>query len=315
MPVGSLLGGLGLVGLVHADHPAAYLAVWMLIGLATAASLYDAAFATLGRIFGSGARAPITAITLAGGLASTVSWPTTHVLIEAYGWRGAYLAYAALLVLVVAPLHAFALPRRRSAAAPQVDGGAPRSGAVLPSRGRPFMIVASAFAAYGFILPGLSAHLLAIFGRAGIDAATVVTVGALFGPAQVASRVCEFVFARGIHPLHVARFAVAMLLTALALIAVLGISAPVAAMFMIMFGMANGLITIARGTLPLALFGPTDYGALIGRIARPVLLMQAIAPLVLAFVAERVSDAAVLMVVATLALVAFSGFSMVRRPA
>jgi hypothetical protein len=98
------------------------------------------------------------------------------------------------------------------------------------------------------------------------------------------------------------------------MIAMFGFSAPVAAAFMVMFGMGNGLITIARGTVPLALFGPAGYGFLIGRIARPVLLMQASAPLVLAFVAERTSDAAVLMVVAGLALVAFGCFAVVRRP-
>ena len=89
MPVGSLLGALGLVGLVYASHPIAYLAVWMLLGVAISASLYDPAFATLGRIFGAAARQPITALTLTGGFASTVSWPATHVLIEASGWRGA----------------------------------------------------------------------------------------------------------------------------------------------------------------------------------------------------------------------------------
>ena len=111
MAVGSLLGALGLVALVYAVHPAAYLAVWVLLGVATAASLYDPAFATLGRIFGSAARRPITVLTLAGGFASTVSWPATHLLIQSVGWRGTYLVYGALLALVAAPLHAFALPR------------------------------------------------------------------------------------------------------------------------------------------------------------------------------------------------------------
>src|SRR5262245_57318136 len=91
MPAGSLIASLGLVLLVYASHPAAYLAVWMVLGVAIAASLYDPAFATLGRIFGAAARRPITALTLAGGFASTVSWPATHVLLERLGWRGTYL--------------------------------------------------------------------------------------------------------------------------------------------------------------------------------------------------------------------------------
>ena len=212
MSVGSLLGALGLVLIVLADHPVAYLAVWMLLGVAIAASLYDPAFATLGRIFGAAARRPITALTLAGGFASTVSWPTTHVLLEAVGWRGTYLVYAGLLACVAAPLHAFALPRTRADPVAPAGGPVQVPTVVLPPKGWPFVLVAAAFAAYAFVPSGMSAHLLAIFGRAGIDAATVVAIGALFGPAQVAARICELVFARRTHPLNVARFAVGMLL-------------------------------------------------------------------------------------------------------
>jgi hypothetical protein len=315
MSVGSLLAALGLVLIVYADHPAAYLAVWMLLGVATAATLYDPAFATLGRIFGGAARRPITVLTLAGGFASTVSWPVTHLLLEAVGWRGTYLVYAAVLAVVAAPLHAFALPRSRAdAAAVRPEQSAQAPSVVLPPTGWPFLLVAAAFAAYAFVPSGLSAHLLAIFGRAGIDAATVVAIGALFGPAQVAARICELLFARGVHSLHIARFAVAMLLAAFALLALIGISVAAAACFAVMFGMANGLLTIARGAVPLALFGPAGYGHLVGRIGGPYLVMQAIAPLVLAVVAERASDPMVLAVVAAFAAISFIAFAAVRRP-
>jgi hypothetical protein len=314
MPVGSLLAALGLFLLVHAAHPAAYLAVWMLLGVATAAALYDPAFATLGRIFGVEARRPITALTLAGGFASTVSWPATHLLLEWVGWRGAYLVYAALLALVAAPLHAFALPRTRAETQPRPASGAPTPAPVLAPKGRPFMLVAAAFAAYAFVPSGLSAHLLAIFGRAGIDAASVVAIGALFGPAQVAARIGELVFARRLHPLGVARFAVGMLLAAFVVLASFGLSVAAAAAFAVMYGLANGLITIARGAVPLALFGASGYGALMGRIGGASLVMQAIAPLVLAFVAERTSDPTVLAVVATFALIAFVGFVLLKKP-
>jgi len=315
MPLGSLLGALGLALIVCVDHPAAYVAVWLLLGVAIAATLYDPAFATLGRIFGATARRPITALTLAGGFASTVSWPATHFLLEAVGWRGTYLVYAALLALVAAPLHAFALPRSRAdAAAARPEASAQPPSVVLPPTGRPFLLVAAAFAAYAFVPSGLSAHLLAIFGRAGIDAATVVAIGALFGPAQVAARICELLFARGVHPLQLARFAVAMLLAAFALLALVGLSVPAAAAFAVMFGMANGLLTIARGAVPLALFGAAGYGRIVGRIGGPYLVMQAIAPLVLAVVAERASDPMVLAVVAAFAATSFVGFAAVRRP-
>src|SRR6266702_3692982 len=273
MPIGSLLAALGLASIVYADHPAAYLAVWLLLGVAIAATLYDPAFATLGRIFGAAARRPITALTLAGGFASTVSWPATHVLLEAVGWRGTYLVYAALLALVAAPLHAFALPRTRAKPAARPGQEVQARSVVLPPTGWPFLLVAAAFAAYAFVPSGLSAHLLAIFGRAGIDAATVVAIVALFG-----------------------------------------LTAAVAASFAVMFGMANGLLTIARGAVPLALFGAAGYGHLVGRIGGPYLVMQAIAPLALAFVAERSCDTAVLAVTAAFATIAFIAFTAVRRP-
>lgn len=316
MPVGSLIAALGLVALAHAEHPAAYLAAWTLIGAAIAASLYDPAFATLGRIFGAAARSPITVLTLAGGFASTVSWPVTFLLIQGVGWRGTYLIYAAVLALVAAPLHAFALPRSRAELSVPTTAPArpPAAAPPLPPHGWAFMMVATAFAAYAFVPSGLSAHLLAIFGRAGIDAATVVMIGALFGPSQVLARICELAFARGVHPLVVARVAVGLLLLAFALTVWLGISALIAAAFMVMFGVANGLITISRGAVPLVLFGPVGYGATIGRIAGPSLAMQAVAPLVLAFVAERTSDPAALVLVASLALVSFVCLVILRPP-
>src|SRR5262252_3408710 len=119
---------------------------------------------------------------------------------------------------------------------------------------------------------------------------------------------------RSIHPLPIARFAVALLLAAFALMALFGLTAAVAASFAVMFGMANGLLTIARGAVPLALFGAAGYSHLVGRIGGPYLVMQAIAPLALAFVAERSCDAAVLAVAAAFATIAFIAFAAVRRP-
>src|SRR5207253_3638670 len=134
MPSGSLIGALGLFGLAYADHPAAYLAVWMLLGVAIAGSLYDPAFATLGRIFGAAARRPITALTLAGGFASTVSWPATQALLDALGWRGTYLVYAALLAGIAAPLHALALPRRRAEPELRPTGSAEPAPTLFPAK-------------------------------------------------------------------------------------------------------------------------------------------------------------------------------------
>jgi MFS family permease len=315
MAIGSLIGALGLFLIVHATHPATYYAVWMVLGVGMAANLYDSAFATLGRIFGVGARRPITALTLAGGFASTVSWPATHFLLDRVGWGDTYLIYAALLACVSAPLHALALPRSRFEADVPKTSERAVPVTVLPPHGLPFILVASAFASYAFIPSGLSAHLLAIFGRSGIDAGTVVWIGALFGPAQVGARLIEFAFGRNVHPLWVVRFALGTLLCAFVMLTVLHVSTATAAAFALLFGGANGLITITRGAVPLALFGASGYGRLMGRLAAPFLLMQSAAPLVMAFVIERVSDAAALSLAAAFAAIALVCFVSLRRPA
>jgi MFS family permease len=314
MTVGSLTGAAGLMLMTYAESRAAYLAVWIVLGLAMSANLYDSAFGSLGRIFGAATRRPITALTLAGGFASTVSWPATHFLIEASGWRGTYLVYAALLALISAPLHAFLLPRTRAEIAVPKPGDAQVPDKLLPSRGWPFILVASAFAAYAFVPSGLSAHLLAIFARSGIDGGTVVWIGALFGPAQVGARLLEFAFGRDLHPLWVVRFALGALLCAFVMLTVFGVSVPVAAAFALMFGGANGLVTITRGAVPLALFGASGYGRLMGRLAGPFLLMQAAAPLIMAFVVDRASDAAALALAAAFAATALVCFIAIRRP-
>ncbi len=313
MPFGSLAGAAGLVGLTLASHPLAYGAVWLLLGAAISASLYDPAFATLGRIFGARARSPITVLTLAGGFASTVSWPVTYALLEPLGWKGTYLAYAAVLALVAAPLHAFALPRERADAEVRPAEGAAPAPALRPASGAAFVLLVAAFASYAFIPSGLSAHLLGILQRAGIDAGTAVMIGTLFGPSQVAARLCELIFARAVHPLWIARFAVTLIVSAFAMLALLGISMPTGFAFAVMFGAANGLITITRGAVPLALFGSVGYGRTIGRIARAALIVTAVAPVVVAFVAEQTSDAIALGVAASCAMIALACFMLIRR--
>ena len=321
MPVGSLIGAAGLIGIVLARNSTSYYAVWMVLGVAMASSLYDPAFATLGRIFGRNARAPITTLTLAGGFASTVSWPATQILIDTIGWRGAYLVYAALLALVAAPLHAFALPRQRVPQVTDIKAGGepmaapePKPASVLAPHGLVFLLVAAAFSFYAFVPSALSAQLLAIFQRFGLAPATVVAIGMLFGPAQVLARICELGFARQVHPLWVARFSVGLLVAAFALLMLLHFSALLAACFAVMYGMANGLMTIARGTVPLALFGASGYGRLMGRIGGPFLIVQAVAPVCLSYVAERASDRAALAVVAAFAAAALLCFAAMRRP-
>jgi MFS family permease len=313
MSAGALAGALGLALLSMADQPWVYFACWLLLGAAMSSTLYDPAFATLARIFGSSARRQITFVTFAGGFASTVGWPATHFLLEHLGWRGTYLAFAAIFALLIAPLHAFALPRSVAVAPlPATAGPTVMAPPLLRPEGWPFVLLAAAFALHAFLLSGVTSNWLAMLERGGLSAATVVAIGAMFGPAQVASRLTDFWLAGHTHPLWIARGAVVLMAFAFALLALTGISFPVAALFAMAFGAANGVMTIARGALPLMMFGAAGYGRVIGRIARPALFVQALAPFVVASAVERFSDRAVLEAGFFGALVALGCFLAIR---
>jgi MFS family permease len=322
MSLGALAGAAGLALLPFADAFAAYLACWLLMGSAMASTLYDPAFATLTRIFGATARRQITFVTFAGGFASTAGWPATQVLLDQIGWRGTYWVFAAVLAVIVAPLHGLALPRTPAAATPPPasavsDRDPEAQSAFLAPMGRPFLLLAAAFALHAFILSGVTSNLLSMLTRGGIPAATVVTIGALFGPAQVASRLMDFMLASRTHPMWIARGAIALIAVALAGLALSGMSIVVAALFAIAFGAANGVMTIARGALPLVMFGPVGYGRVIGRIARPALFVQASAPFIVALAVGQFSDQAVLTsgaIAAGLALCALLAINLKSKP-
>jgi predicted MFS family arabinose efflux permease len=237
------------------------------------------------------------------------------LLVEHVGWRGAYWTFAAVLAFIVAPLHGFALPRSVAVAPLPIashPGAVPA--ATMRPEGWPFVLLAAAFSLHAFILSGVTSNWLAMLQRGGMDGAAVVAIGALFGPAQVAARLADFVLAGRTHPLWIARGAVALMAFAFAMLSLAGASPWVAALFAMAFGAANGVMTIARGALPLLMFGPAGYGRVIGRIARPALLLQALAPFVVASAFERFSDRTVLEAGILGALLALACFLGIRAP-
>lgn len=316
MGIGALIGALGLILLPLADTYWVYLASWVLLGVAMACILYDPAFTTLTRIFGMASRRPITLVTFAGGLASTVGWPATHLLIEYGGWRSSYFVFAGVLAFVVAPLHAFALPRHAVHVPPPLIEGASvvAPAKIIPPSGLPFILMALGFAAHAFVLSGTSTHLLAILQRGGVDAATAVAIGAIFGPAQVLTRFADYVTGGRLHPLWVARISMALMACAFILLASVGFSPVVAALFALVYGAANGVVTIARGALPLSMFGAVGYGRVIGRISRPAQILQAFAPFAMAYVIDRWSDQIALELSIAGILFALICFVAIRRP-
>lgn len=316
MGVGALIGAAGLMVLPLAEQYWVYLAGWVLLGVSMACILYDPAFTTLTRIFGMASRRPITLVTFAGGLASTVAWPVTHILITHGGWRSVYFVFAGVLAFVVAPLHAFALPRHAvHVPLPPVEGAPVMVPAkIVPPSGAPFILMAAGFAAHAFVLSGTSAHLLAILQRGGLDATSAVAIGAIFGPAQVLTRFADFATGGRLHPLTVARASMALMACAFILLAAMGFSAAIAALFALIYGAANGVVTIARGALPLAMFGAAGYGRVVGRISRPAQILQAFAPFALAYVIDRWSDQVALEIAIFGVLLALGCFIAIRRP-
>ena len=265
----------GLAALSQASGPVTLFAAWIVVGLAMGSGLYEAAFSTLVRLYGRDSRNVITGITLIAGFASTVGWPLSAWLEASLGWRGACLAWAAMHLVVGLPLNA-SLPRSSG------DGHVAFSseGAVDNDRkGRQSWtapLLAFVFAATWFISTAMAAHLPALLQAGGASLAVAVAVGALVGPAQVAGRLVEFGVLRRVHPLLSARLAALMHPLGAGLFALAG--APVAAGFALLHGAGNGILTIAKGTLPLVMFGPAGYGHRQGVLMVPARIAQALAP-------------------------------------
>ncbi len=285
----NLLFALGLGALASAQGLLTLFAAWLLIGIAMGSGLYEAAFATLVRLYGSESRRAITGITLIAGLASTVGWPLSALMESHLGWRGACLGWAALHLVIGLPLNAMlpalASPDRMPIAAP-VSPTEPSPEAPRPTPpALTSVLLAFTFAATWFISTAMATHLPRLLNVSGVSLAIAVGIGALVGPAQVVARVLEFGLLRRVHPLLSARLAALAHPVGAAILWMLG--APGAAAFALLHGAGNGILTIAKGTLPLVLFGPLGYGLRQGWLMVPSRLAQASAPLLFGMAIDR----------------------------
>jgi len=304
----------GLVGLALAPGIAAYVAAWLILGLGMGAGLYDAAFATLGRLFGLGARQAIATLTLFGGFASTVCWPLSAFLVAELGWRGTCLTYAAFQLAVALPVHLLLLPRVAPDLSPAAAANAPATATTLPRQAAPILVLlAAALTISSAISAVVSVHLLSFLQAREVAAVTAVALGALVGPSQVGARAIEILVARYHHPVWTK--VASTILVALGLAALWG-RLPLLSAALVLYGAGIGLESIARGTLPLALFGADGYASLMGRLAMPSLIAQAVAPSVGALLLEAAGTDRTLAVLALMALlnVAFAGtLALMRR--
>jgi MFS family permease len=294
----SLVFATGLALLGSASGVGSLLIAWLVIGAGMSAGLYEAAFATLARIYGADARRTITGITLLAGFASTICWPLSAYMDVALGWRTTCYVWAAAHLLIGLPLNLLVpgfLARRDTTQAATAQAPYKERLAIMAG-------LAFVFAATWFCSTAMAAHLPRLLQDAGASLPVAIAAAALVGPAQVAARVLEFSLVRHVHPLYSAR--VATLAHPVGAAGLLALGAPGAAFFTIAHGAGNGVMTIAIGTLPLALFGAAGYGLRQGLLMVPARLIQAGAPFVFDLLLSRYGTAA-LAVTAGLSLASF----------
>lgn len=322
----SLVMATGLAMLGCASGPGLLFLAWCVLGLGMAMGLYDAAFATLVRLHGSAARAPITGITLIAGFASTVGWPLTSWIADLYGWRACCFAWAGLHLAIAIPINLLWIPRLKADGAhpPQtVSSQSATSEAVSGNsirpddEGRDFLLLALFFAPTAFVTSAMAAHLPGLLLAAGVGTLAALTAASLLGPAQVAARLVEFLVANRYshHPLITARVATALHPVGAVVLGACG-GLPLAACgFALLHGAGNGMITIAKGTLPLAIFGPMGYGLRQGLLSMLARGMQAIAPFAFGMVLDSYGTRVAIIVSASLSLLALSALLAMRAQA
>jgi len=304
LTLSNLVLAAGLVLLACAQGIATLALAWAVLGVGIAIGLYDAAFATLAGLYGRAARAPITGITLIAGFASTVGWPLSALMEAEFGWRGACLGWAALHLVLGLPLNRLLVP---PAPPPEKLAAA---GVAKPAPRFAMPLLAFTFAAVWTVTGAMAAHLPRLLEAAGATPSGAILAAALLGPAQVFARLLEFSLVGRFHPIVSARFAALGHPVAAAILALAGgVAAPV---FAVLYGMGNGVMTIVKGTLPLAVFGPAGYGARQGWIAAPARFLQALAPFGFGLLLERASVEAALALSAALSLSAFVALMLLR---
>lgn len=281
MSTGSLLCGAGLATLGLAHSLTGFFVGWTILGLAMPLTLYEAAFATINRQIECESRRAISTLTLFAGFASSIFWPLTMLVESKLGWRNTYLVYGMLQVLICLPLH-LALGAHRTRVVASAEKGARNFTLAEACRHPAFWKLAAAFATNSFVFSAMSVHLILMFEHLGHSTAYAVAIAALIGPMQVVGRLGEMTLARNLAPQFVGKLAFAALPGATLALVAYGSHQLAVAAFCAVYGLSNGILTIVRGTLPQALFGKENYGAISGALSSPALIARAIAPLAVA---------------------------------
>ena len=286
---GSILAAVMLALLSKTTSLPMFYATWIGLGIAMGAVLYEPAFTVITACFGTNARKGITALTLFGGLASTVFWPLTQALITALGWRHALLVLAVSNLLICAPLHWWCLPRsgahrvkEQGAGSGQAVRATPRMREIVFTR--TFMLLALAFTMNMLAFSAISIHLIPLLHERGFTMSDAVWLAAIIGPMQVAGRIGEYTVGARFRAIEIATIALFLLPVALLLLRFAGLSWIWVLVFVTLYGVSNGVMTITRGIIPAEIYGRERYGAVNGALAAPVLASRSLGPLVAAFI-------------------------------
>jgi MFS family permease len=292
MSIGTVTVSAGLLGLSQVRDVTTYFVAWAVIGVGMRCCLYDAAFAALVQVVPSRGRLAISYLTLYGAYASTVFWVIGHYLNESYGWRGTLMIFAAVNLAVCLPLNWLGLSWRETApqAAEVKAVAASPDGPVLEGRRRlvGIALFALIMSLNGFVFGVVSLQLVPLLEAAGLAGAAAVWVASLKGHGQFGGRLIEIFFAKNLKAMTVARIAIGVLPPALVILMLASGELWLLVAFTLMLGASQGVITIVRGAVPLALFGAEGYGAVLGLIATPILLVNAFSPTLFALIVDQI---------------------------
>lgn len=283
LTAGSLLASVMLVLWSQAGSLITLFAAWVGLGVSMAATLYDPVFAILTRDYPRSFRTKITLVTLVAGFASTVFIPLTQQLVDVLGWRHALLVLAAINACACLPIHWLSLRNDPNVAAPAVNKERIKAENEV-SVGRAlrtpvFWALAICFTAYYATFAALTFHLVPLMVERHVSQPVILATMAVIGPAQVLARVLLFTAGRNVSPKIVGLIITSAFPASVAILLIAGTSPVALILFAIIYGGANGMMTILRGTIVQDVMWTEGYGAMSGLLSAPSNIAKGIAPI------------------------------------
>lgn len=278
MSLGSACGAFSLAAVAVAPSLPLFYLAWACAGLAMSLTLYEAAFAVLSKIYDADYRRAVTAVTLAGGFASTLFWPLTERLVSWTGWQSTLLFYAALHLFVCLPLHAAGL-RVAPSSLPPPTGVATAHTILGLIRMPRFLFLTASFTLNSIVFAVFAVHLIPLLEARGLSSHHAAWLAAFAGPMQVFGRVMEFRFGSRWRASQIGIVALAAMVPAL-----LGLTADRTPWFgtllcIGLYGVSNGVMTIVRSLTIVDLFGREHYAQVSGAISAPATVARAAGPI------------------------------------